>query len=140
VSSEPRTAGDAPRHLVVGSGSSLGGAEPLFPDAVEWNGTLFLSGRADVDPATLQIRSDDFEGQARNVLNDVVRVLGEAGSSPANVLRVECYLANASDFPAWNEAFADAFPPPRPVRTTLVTDFAVPGLLIEIQVTAAVAR
>ena len=126
----------APRHVVVGHGSSMGGAEPLISDAVEQNGILYLSGRAAVDPATLEIRSDDFEGQARNVLNDVARVLDEAGSSPANVLRVECYLANASDFGAWNDAFAEAFPPPRPARTTLVTDFAVPGLLIEVQVTA----
>lgn len=116
----------------------MGGSEPLISDAVAAGGLLFLSGRADVDPATLEIRSADFATQARNILADVVQVLEEAGSSPAQVLRVECYLANASDFAAWNEVFAEAFPAPRPARMTLVAGFTVPEMLVEIQVTAAV--
>ena len=118
----------------------MGGTEPLISDAVEANGILFLSGRADVDPATLQLRSDDFTSQARGVLADIERVLEEAGSSLAQVLRVECYLANPSDFASWNTVFAETFQPPRPARTTLVAGFAVPRMLIEIQVTAAVGR
>lgn len=130
---------DGPRHLVVGAGSTMGGAAPLISDAVEWNGTLYLSGRADVDPATLEPRSDEFAGQARSVLKDIARVLTESGASLASVLRVECYLARAEDFGAWNAVFAETFAAPRPARTTLVSGFPVPGLLIEIQVTAAVA-
>jgi 2-iminobutanoate/2-iminopropanoate deaminase len=129
-----------PTHVVLGAGSTMGRTETLISDAVEWNGTLYLSGRADVDPATLQGRSPDFEGQTRSVLRDIVRVLEQSGSSPGQVLRVECYLAHASDFGTWNGIFADTFPPPRPARTTLVADFTVPGLLVEVQVTAAVAR
>jgi 2-iminobutanoate/2-iminopropanoate deaminase len=53
------------------------------------------------------------------------------------VLRVECWLADPSDFPAWNEAFAATFPPPRPARTTLVAGLPLPGLLVELQLTAA---
>jgi 2-iminobutanoate/2-iminopropanoate deaminase len=128
-----------PRHVVVGAGSTMGGAAPLISDAVEWNGTLYLSGRADVDPATLQPRSGDFARQARSVLNDISRVLTEAGASLASVLRVECYLARAEDFATWNALFAETFAAPRPARTTLVAGFPVAGLLIEIQVTAAVA-
>jgi 2-iminobutanoate/2-iminopropanoate deaminase len=140
---EPRpspadTAGEL-RHVVLGAGSTMGRADALISDAVEWNGTLYLSGRADVDPATLAVRSDDFVQQARTVLGDVGRMLEQAGSDFARVLRVECYLARATDFPAWNTVFGEIFPPPRPARTTLVTGFAVPGLLIELQVTAAAA-
>jgi enamine deaminase RidA (YjgF/YER057c/UK114 family) len=56
------------------------------------------------------------------------------------VLRIECYLARAEDFGDWNAIFAETFPVPRPARTTLVAAFTVPGLLVEIQVTAAVTR
>jgi enamine deaminase RidA (YjgF/YER057c/UK114 family) len=66
--------------------------------------------------------------------------LEESGSSLALVLRVECYLARPEDFGDWNAIFAETFPAPRPARTTLVAGFTVPGLLIEIQVTAAVRR
>lgn len=132
--------GTSPRATTVGDGSRLGASEPLFPDVVEWGGTLYLSGRADVDPATAQVRSTSFEAQARAVLADVFSVLEAAGSDPSRVLRVECHLADAADFAAWNEIFAQAFPPPRPARTTLVSGFAVPGLAIELQLTAAVSQ
>jgi 2-iminobutanoate/2-iminopropanoate deaminase len=131
--------GDPP-HVTLGDGSTMGHTEPLISDAVEWSGTLYLSGRADVDPATLAVRSDDFEAQTRSVLHDIGRVLEQSGTTPADVLRVECYLARATDFGAWNAIFAETFPPPRPARTTLVAEFTVPGLLVEIQVTAAVRR
>jgi len=118
----------------------MGGAAPLIADAVEWNRTLYLSGRADVDPATLEPRSRDFAGQSRSVLRDIGQVLEESGSSLASVLRVECYLARAEDFADWNAIFAETFSAPRPARTTLVAAFTVSGLLVEIQITAAVRR
>ena len=126
--------------MTVGPGSRLGGAEPLFPDVTEWGGVLYLSGRADVDPASGTVRSPDFEGQARSVLADAFQVLTAAGSDPANVLRVECYLADPGDFAAWNELFAASFPAPRPVRTTLLAELPLRGLKIEIQLTAAVRQ
>jgi 2-iminobutanoate/2-iminopropanoate deaminase len=116
------------------------GDEPLIADATEWNGVLYLSGRADVDPATLEVRSDDFVQQAQSVLRDIFRVLEESGSGPDRVLRVECYLARPADFETWNTVFVESFPRSRPARTTIVAGFPVPGLLVEIQVTAAVAR
>jgi 2-iminobutanoate/2-iminopropanoate deaminase len=108
-------------------------------DATRLGDLLFLSGRAAVDPATGTVRAADFEGQLQIVLDDALAVLAEAGSGPGHVLRVECWLANASDFEAWNAGFAAAFPPPRPARTTLVAGLPLPGLLVELQLTAAVA-
>jgi 2-iminobutanoate/2-iminopropanoate deaminase len=124
--------------LVLGGGSKLGGAEPLISDATRWNDLLFLSGRAAVDPATGAPVAETFDAQARVVIDDVLRVLAAAGSAAEHVLRVECWLADAGDFSAWNDLFAATFPAPRPARTTLVSGFAVPGLLIELQVTAGV--
>lgn len=123
---------------MVGSGSTLGGSEPIISDAVRHGELLFLSGRAPVDPVTLALVADDFEKQARAVLDDVAAVLRIAGSDWRHVIRVECLLAEASDFAAWNRLWAETFAPPRPARTTVVCDFTVPGMRIELQVTAAV--
>jgi len=119
-------------------GIPVGGKEPLLSNAVRWGDLLFLSGRAPINTETLQVVSDDFVEQARKVLDDIVETLREAGSDPAHVLRVQCYLADPGDFGAWNKLWAEYFPPPRPVRTTIVTGFAVPGMLIEVEVTAGV--
>jgi 2-iminobutanoate/2-iminopropanoate deaminase len=119
-------------------GLPVGGNEPLISTAVRWGDILFCSGRAAVDPATLEVLTDDFEEQARHVLGEVVETLRAAGSAPEHVLRVECWLARQSDFADWNRIYAEFFPAPRPARSTLVTGFAVPGLLIEVQVTAGI--
>jgi 2-iminobutanoate/2-iminopropanoate deaminase len=108
-------------------------------DAIRHGDLVLLSGRAAVNPATGVVLAEDFEGQAAIVIDDTFAVLADAGSSPRDILRVECWLADRSDFPAWNRVFVDRFPTPRPARTTLVTGLPLPGLLIEIQVTAAVS-
>jgi 2-iminobutanoate/2-iminopropanoate deaminase len=123
--------------IVVGE-LPVGGQEPLISSAIRWGDLLFLSGRAPLDPSTLRIVSSDFEEQARNVLDQILGSLAEAGSGPEHVLRVQCYLLEASDFDAWNHIWAEYFPAPRPVRTTIVTGFTVPGMLIEVEVTAGI--
>lgn len=116
----------------------VGGTEPLMSSAVRWGDLLFLSGRAPLDTSTLEVVSDDFEEQTRSVLADIDASLREAGSGPEHVLRVQCYLLRADDFDAWNTLWAEYFPSPRPVRTTIVTGFVVPRMLIEIEVTAGI--
>jgi 2-iminobutanoate/2-iminopropanoate deaminase len=116
----------------------VGGTEPLISSAVRWGDLLFLSGRAPIDTTTMEVVSTDFEEQARNVLDQIMASLAEAGSGLEHVLRVQCYLLEASDFATWNAIWAEYFPAPRPVRTTIVTGFTVPGMLIEVEVTAGI--
>jgi 2-iminobutanoate/2-iminopropanoate deaminase len=126
-------------HLTVGAGSSLGGSEAVISDVVRFGDLLFLSGRAPIDPATMRVVDGGFDEQARVVLRDIEAVLSAAGSSWEHVLRIQCFLADASDFPAWNRIWCERFDAPRPARTTVVAGFTVPGMLIELEVTAAVA-
>jgi 2-iminobutanoate/2-iminopropanoate deaminase len=116
----------------------VGGSEPLISSAVAWGDLLFLSGRAPIDTSTMEVVSDDFGTQARRVLDDIGASLAEAGSGFEHVLRVQCYLSDAGHFAAWNAIWAEYFPSPRPVRTTIVTGFTVPRMLIEIEVTAGI--
>jgi 2-iminobutanoate/2-iminopropanoate deaminase len=127
-------------HILVGRGSTMGSGEAVISDAVRFGDLLLLSGRAAVDPGTLAVIEGGFDTQAQRVLDDIDAVLEAAGSSRAQVLRVECFLADAGDFPAWNRAWCEYFPAPRPARTTIVCEFAVPGILIELQVTAGIAE
>lgn len=126
-----------PEKVVVGA-LPVGGSEPLISSAVRWGDLLFLSGRAPIDTTTMKIVSDDFEVQVRDVLRQIGESLAEAGSGFEHVLRVQCYLLNPDHFPAWNRIWAETFPAPRPVRTTITTGFTVPGMLIEIEATAGI--
>ena len=111
---------------------------PIFPPVTRHGDLLFLSGQAPVDTTTFELVAEGFDAQVRHVVETVERILAEAGSSMSSVLRVECMLADPADFAAWNATFAGSFPEPRPSRTTTVTGFVVPGMLVELQVTAAV--
>jgi 2-iminobutanoate/2-iminopropanoate deaminase len=127
--------------IILGEGTTLDTPAdyPLMSDATRWGNLLFLSGRAAVDPTTGAIRADDFAGQLRVVLSDVLAVLDKAGTNVDHVLRVECSLIDPGDFAEWNRQYSAAFPPPRPARTTLVVaGLPLPGLLVELQLTAAV--
>ncbi len=123
--------------VVVGE-LPVGGEQPLISSAVRWGDLLFLSGRAPIDPATMRVVSGGFEEQARDVLRQIGDSLAQAGSGFEHVLRVQCYLLRAEDFPAWNRVWAETFPAPRPVRTTICTGFTVPGMLIKVEVTAGI--
>ncbi len=123
--------------VVVGE-LPVGGSESLISSAIRWGDLLFLSGRAPIDTSTMEIVSTEFAEQARNVLDQIMATLAEAGSGAAHVLRVQCYLLRAEDFGTWNALWAEYFPAPRPVRTTIVTGFTVPGMLVEVEVTAGI--
>lgn len=112
--------------------------KPIFPAVTRHGDLLFLSGQAPVDPATFELVAAGFEAQLQHVLDTVRRLLDENNASMASVLRVECILADPADFQAWNDAFVAGFPEPRPSRTTIVAGFVIPGMLVELQVTAAV--
>ena len=120
------------------AGSGQAGAPPLMADAVRWGDLLFLSGRAAVEPGTLRLRPGGFDAQATAVVNDVAAVPEAGGSGLEHVLRVECFLAEAEDFEAWNRVWRSRFPSAPPARTTVVTGFGVEGILIELQVVAGV--
>ena len=117
----------------------MGGDDAVIADAVQCGQLLLLSGRAAVDPRTLAVIDGDFDAQVQRVFDDIDAVLAAAGAGRSDVLRVECFLADAGDFPALNAAWIRYFAPPRPARTTLVCEFAVPGILVELQVTASLA-
>jgi 2-iminobutanoate/2-iminopropanoate deaminase len=119
-------------------GLPVGGTRPLIATGVRWGDLLFLSGRVAIVPETLEVTTDDFEGQARKTMDQIVEVLREAGSGPEYVLRVNCFLTHPGYAGIWNEIFAEYFPEPRPARTTVVSDLVVPGLKIEVEVTAGV--
>ena len=123
---------------IIWADSGSANASPLMADAVRWGDLLFLSGRAAVEPGTLRLRPGGFDAQAAAVLADVAAVLEAGGSGFEHVLRVECFLADAADFDAWNRVWRERFPSDPPARTTVVTGFGVDGILIELQVIAGV--
>ncbi|NKQ56084.1 RidA family protein [Amycolatopsis sp. K13G38] len=113
------------------------GAAPISA-AVRWRDLLFCSGIAPVDPGNHEVLGRDIEEQATLAIGELDELLRSQGSDLSHVLRLECFLANAGDFPAWNRIYQRRFPVDPPARTTLIAGFVLPGLLIEIQAVAGI--
>ena len=95
-----------------------------YSQAIETEGYLFTSGQIPINPATGEIEGTTIEEQAEQVMKNIGAVLEEAGVSFANVVKTTCFLADLSDFAAFNAVYGKYFPEAAPARSC----FAVAGL------------
>jgi len=107
------------------------GAEtPLFSSAVSYGNLLFLSG------VGAHFKGDITE-HTNHVLEQIQKVLENAGSSMDKVLKCQVYLNDLKDYDAMNKVFRGRFGPNPPVRTTVAPAGGIPGnSLVEIDVIA----
>jgi enamine deaminase RidA (YjgF/YER057c/UK114 family) len=99
--------------------------------AVVANGFVYLAGQVAPDP------SADVEGQTRQVLGEIDRLLAIAGSDKSRILSATIYLADVSTFAAMNRAWeAWVAPDGKPARATIEAKMVAPEYKVEIQVVA----
>ncbi len=101
-------------------------------EAAIHQGTVYLAGQIAEDT------TQNIEGQTREVLGHVDRLLNEAGSDKSRILMCQIYISDIKDFNAmnqiWNEWVADGNSPP---RATVEAKLVKPEILVEMVVTAA---
>jgi enamine deaminase RidA (YjgF/YER057c/UK114 family) len=103
-------------------------------EAAIHNGVVYLAGQIAEDI------TQNIDGQTREVLAHVERLLTEAGSDKTRILMCQIFLADIKDMAAMNMVW-DAWVPAghAPPRATVQAQLARPELLIEVVVTAALA-
>ena len=92
---------------------------PYTPAILASGPTLYVSAQGPFDPATGAIVSDDFADQARQVFDNVTALLRAAGAGWHNVVKVQVFLADFTDFAAMNEVYQQYVTEPYPARTTV---------------------
>ena len=101
------------------------------------NGMLYASGQIPINPATGDVDATTIEGQTEQVIANIAAVLEEAGSSFDNVVKTTCFLADMSDFAAFNEVYAKYFTS-KPARSCVAVKSLPKGVLCEVELIAAV--
>ncbi len=96
---------------------------------------VFTSGQIPVNPANGQIESKDIAGQTRRVCENVKALLSAAGSSIDKVVKTVCFLADISDFAAFNEVYKEYFTS-NPARSCVAVKDIPKGCLVEIEAIA----
>jgi 2-iminobutanoate/2-iminopropanoate deaminase len=97
---------------------------------------IFVSGQGPVDPATNQYSLGDIKHEVRITLENIRRILEQAGATPADVVKCSVFLRNGQDFPAMNEAYIAFFGDTRPARTTVEAKFYHTEMKVEIDCVA----
>jgi enamine deaminase RidA (YjgF/YER057c/UK114 family) len=96
------------------------------------NGTVYLAGQVANDA------SQDIRGQTAEVLAAIDKLLTEAGTDKAHILRCQIFIKDLADFAAMNEVWEDwVAPGDAPPRATVQANLARPEWKIEMVVTAA---
>jgi len=108
-----------------------------FSPVTKVGNLLFVSGQASVDPQG-NIVSDSFEGEVRRSIENLRKVLEDAGSSLKLVAQTRNYVRDAVDVPEFNRIYRDYFSEPYPARTT-ITNCLSPALKFEIECVAVIA-
>ena len=109
-----------------------------YSPAVKAGGFVYVSGQVPVDTSTNQLSLGDIRHETRLVLNNTKAILAGAGASMAQVIKCNVYLANGADFAAMNEVYAEFFGEHKPARSTVVCQFAIAGIKVEIDCIAYV--
>jgi 2-iminobutanoate/2-iminopropanoate deaminase len=102
------------------------------------NGFFFSAGQIPLDPATGEVVAGDVAAQTERVFQNLAAVLGAAGTAWGDVVKTTVYLRHMADFPAVNEVYARVLGSARPARSTVEVSGLPRGVLVEIDLVAAV--
>ena len=107
-----------------------------YSQAVEANGTLYVSGQIPIDPATGKLVDGDVTAQAQQVFRNVKAILDEAGYTFADVVKSTVYLADMSYFADVNAVYKAYYQTECPARAAFAVKGLPLGSLVEIETVA----
>lgn len=107
-----------------------------YSQAVRTGNMLFTSGQIPLDPDSGNMVGTDIKSQAEQVMKNLSAVLSAAGMSFENVVKTTCFLADISDFAAFNEVYGK-YITSAPSRSCVAVKDLPKGALVEVEVIAA---
>lgn len=106
-----------------------------YSQAVEVNGTLYVSGQIPVNPVDGSVPSD-IADQAHQSLKNIGAILEEAGYTYKDVVKTTVLLADIADFKAVNAVYAEYFTENMPARACFQVAALPMGVGLEIEAVA----
>lgn len=107
-----------------------------YSQAIEVNGTLYVSGQIPFVPETMTVISDDVKEQTRQSLKNVKAILEEAGYSLKDVVKAGVFIKDMNDFASINEVYAEYLGEVKPARACVEVARLPRDVKVEIEVIA----
>lgn len=106
-----------------------------YSQAIEVNGTLYVSGQIPVVPADGSV-PEKIEDQTRQSLKNIGAILEAAGMTYDNVVKTTVLLDDIVNFAAANAVYAEFFTGDKPARACFQVAALPMGVKIEIEAIA----
>jgi reactive intermediate/imine deaminase len=102
-----------------------------YSQAVKVNNTTYLSGQIPLIPATMAMVDGGFEQQIEQVLQNLAAVCKAADGTLKDIVKLNIFLTNMSNFPLVNDAMERHFSAPYPARAVIGVNELPKGALVE---------
>ena len=103
-----------------------------YSQAVKVKNTVYLSGQIPLVPETMEVISDKFSEQAMQVFKNLSAVCEAAGGSINDMVKVNIFLTDLSNFATVNEIMSQHFTEPYPARAAIEVSRLPKDVAIEI--------
>ncbi|WP_448565761.1 RidA family protein [Thalassotalea ganghwensis] len=90
-----------------------------YSQAVKVRNTVYLSGQIPLVPETMEVISGDFAAQAEQVFKNLVAVCTAAGGEINDMVKVNIFMTDLSNFATVNEIMSKYFSEPYPARAAI---------------------
>lgn len=107
-----------------------------YSQAVEVNGTLYISGQVPLNPETMQVAEGGIKEQTLQVMKNIGAILEAAGYTFSEVVKSTCLLSDMANFKAMNEVYGQFYTENQPARAAFAVRELPLGVLIEIETVA----
>ncbi|MFP4059275.1 MAG: RidA family protein [Bacteroidales bacterium] len=107
-----------------------------YSQAVEVNGTLYISGQVPLDPKTGKLIDGTITEQTEQVMKNIGAILHAAGYDYKDVIKSTCLLKDINDFGAMNKVYGNYYPENPPARAAYQVGALPLGARIEIETIA----
>jgi 2-iminobutanoate/2-iminopropanoate deaminase len=104
-----------------------------YSQAVKTANLLYCSGQTPINPQTMKIQFDDISNQTLIAINNLEKVLNEAGLNLSNVLKTNVFLIDMAHFKEMNAVYEKCFGSHRPARSTVAVLGLPANAMIEIE-------
>ena len=106
-----------------------------YSQAIKAGGFLFASGQIPINPEDGEIDTTTITDQADVVCRNIGEILKEAGTDYNHVVKTTCFLAEMSDFAAFNAVYEKYFTG-KPARSCVAVKQLPRNVLCEVEVIA----
>lgn len=121
----------------VRTGPGIVASSNPFSQVVEAGGLVFLAGQVGDVPGEARMAEGGIEGETRQMLENVGRLLRAVGLDYPDVVKATVYLRDFSEFQRMNAVYREFFPVEPPTRATVGVTALAAEYRVEIEVIAA---